>query len=153
MTYDEYWASSPVSGPVASYDWVKSNMEDLTKVVDPQKLVLGLPLYSRVWRERPSTERPNQMVARSSAISMQVQNDFVGSNNLTPIWDDEAKLYYVALINGDHLAKIWIENAETLSHKVNLVNEFGLGGVAAWQRSFATDDIWEAISSALRSER
>ena len=153
MTYDEYWASSPVSGPVASYDWVKRNMEDLTEVVDPKKLVLGLPLYSRVWRERPSTERPNQMVTRSSAIGMEVQNEFVGSNNLSPIWDEEAKLYYAAFIDGDNLVKIWIENAETLSHKAGLVNEFGLGGVAAWQRSFATDDIWEAISSALGSER
>lgn len=153
MTYDEYWASSPVSGPVASYDWVKRNMEDLTEVVDPKKLVLGLPLYSRVWRERPSTERPNQMVTRSSAIGMQVQNEFVGSKNLSPIWDEEAKLYYAAFIDGDNLVKIWIENAETLSHKAGLVNEFGLGGVAAWQRSFATDDIWEAISSALGSER
>jgi spore germination protein YaaH len=153
MTYDEYWAASPVSGPVASYDWVKRNMEDLTQVVDPKKLVLGLPLYSRVWRERPSTERPNQMVTRSSAIGMQVQNDFVGSKNLSPIWDEEAKLYYAAFIDGDNLVKIWIENAETLSHKASLVNEFGLGGVAAWQRSFATNDIWEAISSALGSER
>lgn len=145
MTYDEHWASSPISGPVASYPWVRRGMEELTKVVDSERLVLGLPFYTRVWRERPSTERANRMVNRSTAIGMQAQANFIENNELTPIWDEEAKLYYASFIDEEDVVKIWIENAETLSIRANLVHDLELAGVAGWQRSFATEDIWPAL--------
>jgi spore germination protein YaaH len=43
--------------------------------------------------------------------------------------------------------KIWIENAETLSIRAGLVHELGLAGIAGWQRSFATDDVWPACGT------
>ncbi len=145
MTYDEHWAASPISGPVASYGWVERGMTELTKVVDPDRLVMGLSFYTRVWRERPSTERANQMVNRSTAIGMEAQANFIENNDLTPFWDDESKLYYAAFIDEEDLVKIWIENAETLSIRAGLVHELGLAGIAGWQRSFATDDVWPAL--------
>ncbi|MEN1760333.1 glycosyl hydrolase family 18 protein [Anoxynatronum sibiricum] len=145
MTYDEHWASSPISGPVASYPWVERGMTALTQVVDSQKLVMGLPLYTRVWRERPSTERANRMTNRSSAIGMQAQANFIANNELSPIWDEESQLYYAAFIDGEDLVKIWIENVETLSLRAGLMHELNLAGIACWQRTFATDDVWPAL--------
>ncbi len=149
MTYDEHWAASPVSGPVASYGWVERGMTELARVVDPDRLVMGLPFYTRVWRERPSTERAGRMVNRSTAIGMQAQANFIENNELTPFWDDESKLYYASFIDGEELVKIWIENAETLSLRTGLVHELGLAGIAGWQRSFATDDVWPALRDAV----
>ncbi|MDW7671777.1 MAG: glycosyl hydrolase family 18 protein [Bacillota bacterium] len=145
MTYDEHWASSPVSGPVASYLWVERGMTELTRVVDPDRLVMGLNFYTRVWRERPSTERANRMVNRSTAIGMPAQANFIENNSLSPFWDEESKLYYAAFIDGEDLVKIWIENTETLSIRAGLVHELGLAGIAGWQRSFAADDVWPAL--------
>ena len=153
MTYDEHWASSPISGPVASYGWVERGMTALTQVVDSQKLVMGLPLYTRVWREQPSTERANQMTNRSSAIGMQAQANFIANNGLTPFWDEESKLYYAAFIDGEELVKIWIENAETLSLRAGLVHELNLAGIACWQRTFATDDVWPALRDVVFQQR
>ena len=149
MTYDEHWAASPISGPVASYGWVERGMIELTQVVDPDRLVMGLPFYTRVWRERPSTERANRMVNRSTAIGMEAQANFIENNDLTPFWDDESKLYYAAIVDGEDLVKIWIENAETLSIRAGLVHELGLAGIAGWQRSFATDDVWPALQEVV----
>ncbi|RQD68584.1 MAG: hypothetical protein D5S00_08565 [Tindallia sp. MSAO_Bac2] len=151
MTYDEHWAASPISGPVASYPWVERGMVELTKVVDPERLVLGLPFYTRVWRERPSTERANSMVNRSTAIGMQAQANFIENNELSPIWDEESMLYYAAFIDEEDLVKIWIENAETLSLRAGLVHELGLAGIAGWQRSFATDDVWPSLRDVVFS--
>lgn len=153
MTYDEHWASSPISGPVASYPWVERGMTALTQVVDSQKLVMGLPLYTRVWRERPSTERANRMTNRSSAIGMQAQANFIANNGLTPFWDEESQLYYAAFIDGEELVKIWIENAETLSLRAGLVHELNLAGIACWQRTFATDDVWPALRDVVFQQR
>lgn len=51
MAYDETWAKSPIPGPVASYPWVKKNVETLIKEVPAHKVVLGIPFYMRIWQE------------------------------------------------------------------------------------------------------
>jgi spore germination protein YaaH len=149
MTYDEYWASSPVSGPVASYDWVYKHTLLLTEVVKPEKLILGLPTYTRVWRERPSTTIANVMITKSSAIGMEAQNNLIEKYELVPIWDDVDKLYYATFFEEDALVKMWIENAETLSIRSDIVNQLDLAGVGVWRRGFETQDVWDAIYDAL----
>lgn len=149
MTYDEFWASSPISGPVASYAWVYRSIEQLASVVEPDKLVLGLPFYTRVWRETPSTERINAMTTKSTAIGMEAQKNFIERNQLTPIWDENAKMYYASFIEEGALVKIWIENERTLGHKAQIVNDLGLAGVAAWTRSLGTAEIWETLFDIL----
>ena len=49
MAYDETWASSTTAGPVASYPWVKQHVTAMIKEVPPNKLVLGIPFYMRIW--------------------------------------------------------------------------------------------------------
>ena len=56
MAYDEVWASSPEAGPVASYPWVKRNATALTREVSPEKIVLGVPYYMRVWQRTISVD-------------------------------------------------------------------------------------------------
>lgn len=142
MAYDEYWASSPVSGPVASYDWVEKHMKALTEVVDSRKLVLGIPLYTRVWREYPSEDMANKERVKSTAIGMEAQNMLIEKYELTPIWDEVDRLYYATFFESDAQVKIWIENAVTIGEKAKLVNALNLKGVATWRRGFETSDIW-----------
>ncbi len=149
MTYDEHWASSPISGPVASYDWVYKHTLLLTEVVNPEKLILGLPTYTRVWRERPSTTLANVMVTKSSAIGMEAQNNLIEKYELSPIWDDVDKLYYATFFEEDALVKMWIENAETLAIRSDIVNQLNLAGVAVWRRGYETQDVWDAIYDVL----
>jgi len=146
MTYDEHWASSPISGPVASYDWIFHHMTALTEVVDSEKLVMGVPFYTRVWREYPSTEVADRFVTKSSAIGMAAQNALIEKYELTPIWDDVDKLYYATFFEDNAQVKIWIENTETISAKVQIINTLNLKGVAAWRRGFETQDIWDVFN-------
>ena len=145
MSYDEYWASSPISGPVSSYDWVKHHMDQLAEVVDSNKLVMGIPLYTRVWREYPSSEKANQYRTKSSAIGMEAQNNLLEKYQLTPIWDEVDQLYYATFFEEDAQVKMWIENAETISAKLNIVSELNLRGAAMWRRGFETEDIWDVF--------
>lgn len=149
MTYDEHWGTSPISGPVASYDWVYRHMVQLSEVVNPSKLVLGLSTYTRVWRERPSTNTANVMVTSSSAIGMEAQNNLIEKYDLTPIWDDVDKLYYATFFEEDALVKMWIETPETLAIRAEIVNELELGGIAIWRRGFETQDVWERLNQVI----
>ena len=146
MTYDEHWASSPVSGPVASYDWMLHHMTQLAEVVSPEKLVMGVPFYTRVWREFPSDEVANKFVTKSSAIGMEAQNALIVKYELTPIWDDVDKLYYATFFEENAQVKLWIENAQTMSAKMQIINTLNLKGVAAWRRGFETQDIWDVFN-------
>lgn len=150
MTYDEFWASSPVSGPVASYDWMLKHMTELTTVVSPDKLVLGIPLYTRVWREYPREDIANQYRTKSSAIGMSSQNALIEKYELKPIWDDIDQLYYATFFEEDAQVKMWIENAETISAKLNIVNNLNLKGAATWRRGFETEDIWPIFEKILK---
>jgi spore germination protein YaaH len=146
MTYDEHWASSPVSGPVASFDWMLHHMTQLAEVVDPNKLIMGVPFYTRVWREYPSTEVANQFVTKSSAIGMEAQNALIVKYELTPIWDDVDKLYYATFFEENAQVKLWIENASSMAAKMQIINTLNLKGVAAWRRGFETQDIWDVFN-------
>ena len=49
MAYDEHWGSSPVSGSVASLNWVEENLQKLLTEVDSEKIILGNTiLYARL---------------------------------------------------------------------------------------------------------
>ncbi|KDR96768.1 SH3 domain-containing protein [Peptoclostridium litorale DSM 5388] len=50
MGYDEHWSGSKVAGSVSSIGWVKGNIESTLEEVPPEKLVLGIPFYTRTWR-------------------------------------------------------------------------------------------------------
>ncbi len=146
MTYDEHWASSPISGPVASYDWMLHHMTQLTEIVSAEKLIMGVPFYTRVWREYPSKEAANEYVTKSTAIGMEAQNALILKYELTPIWDDVDKLYYATFFEENAQVKLWIENARTISSKIQIINTLNLKGVAAWRRGFETLDIWDVFN-------
>ena len=52
MAYDEHGAASEVSGSVASLPWVEDGIQKtLQEGVPEKKLILGMPLYMRLWQE------------------------------------------------------------------------------------------------------
>ncbi len=51
MAYDQFGRTSPVAGPVASYPWVEKAVQNMTNIVPSEKILLGMPLYMRIWFE------------------------------------------------------------------------------------------------------
>ena len=152
MTYDEHWASSPISGSVSSYNWMKKNMEKIAQIVPSEKLLLGIPYYMRVWTEVPSKEKANVMNVDSGVLNMPNAERWIEEKELHLIWDEDARQHYTGYIENGALKKIWFENATSIREKASLVNELKLGGAAVWRRGFETQDIWGVIDDALKSE-
>lgn len=139
MAYDEHWASSPKSGSVASYPWVKHNIEETLKEVPAEKLMLGIPFYMRIWTEK------NGKVLNSKAISMKYLKSIVIKKNLEPKWLDDEQQYFVEYDEGTSHKKIWIEDGKSISVKMNLVDKYNLVGGAFWKKGLETADIWSII--------
>ncbi len=149
MTYDEYWASSPISGPVSSYDWVENSMLRIMEEVPGRKLVMGLPFYTRIWTEKISNEQANKVDVSSNSIGIVAQNNLIQEKGLTPIWNEQDGLFFVSYIEEDVVKKIWIENDITLSKKASLVKELGLKGVACWRRGLEEETVYKVISNEI----
>ena len=48
MTYDQHW---PAPGSSAELQWVEDRLMATLEEVPPDKLLLGIPLYTRLWAE------------------------------------------------------------------------------------------------------
>ncbi|MBN2897182.1 MAG: hypothetical protein JXO44_00295 [Clostridia bacterium] len=150
MAYDQYWAASPISGPVAAYDWVASKTDEILEIVPAHKVVLGMPTYMRIWREIPSQEKANTMVTNSETLSMNRLSKLMEETDYNLIWDGIGQHYYIGYIEENVLTKIWVENGDSIRSKTAYARRSGLAGVATWRRGFETQDIWGIIEEELK---
>ncbi|ASA24138.1 glycosyl hydrolase [Paenibacillus donghaensis] len=145
MAYDEHWAASPVAGSVASLSWVEQSISRIIEEDDvpPEKLILGIPLYTRIWTE---AEEKGKTKVSSKAVSMNAVEEIITEKKLKPTFDEEAGQNYVEYKEDGSLRRIWIEDEVSLKARVELAKSFGLGGLASWTRSFGNPSAWETLN-------
>ncbi len=145
MAYDQYSQSSKTAGPVAGLNWVERNLKKMIErdKIDSEKIVLGIPFYSRQWKVK------NGEVISTNSLSMQNAVKQLGTNSK---WDDELGQYVVSSKNtGTGVEMItYVENKDSLEKKIELVEKYNLSGTAAWRRGFETDDVWNSIEKILK---
>ncbi len=145
MTYDEHYSGSPDAGSIASLPWVEEAIEATLKEVPPSKLLIGIPLYTRIW----TVDGTGKIISNPSAKMPAVRN-IVETNGLKPVWLDKDKQYYAEYANGVNTNKIWIEDSRSISNRLNLISKYNLAGAACWQLGQAEEDIWEVFDGMLK---
>jgi len=148
MTYDEHYAGSPAAGSIASLPWVEDAIKATLKDVPASKLLMGIPLYTRVW----TVDGTGKIISNPSA-KMPAVRSTVASKSLTPVWRDKEKQYYVEYANGDNTSKIWIEDPRSIANRLNLVSQYNLAGSACWQLSQGEDRIWNVFDGMLKNNK
>ncbi len=145
MAYDQYGGSSNVAGTTAGYDWIELNLKKFleTYEVESDKLILAVPLYARLW-----TEDANGNVTGQEPIPMNEIDETI-PQDAEKTWDEELKQYYVEYERNGRKYKIWIEDIESLKAKLSLINQYNLGGVAAWEKGMELDEVWQVIKENL----
>lgn len=150
MAYDEHWGTSPIAGSVASLPWVENNLIKLLEVVPKERLILGVPTYTRIWKEQ-KTPGGNIEVS-SKAYSMDDVNQWIKDRGLSLQYDEKSGQDYVEFVDEKEQAtyKIWLENEKSLNKRTQLVHKYQLAGIASWNRSFANAGAWTVIDDSLR---
>jgi len=156
MGYDEYYNGSSEAGPVASISYVEDGIAATLEEVPKEKVINAVPFYTRLWEEEAKSEEelaeqegaeaanyPNKVTSR--AIGMSEAASIVNEADVTAEWDDTLKLDYAEWEYDGVTYKIWLENADSLEAKLELMKEYELAGSAAWKIGFETSDIWELI--------
>ncbi|WP_127533889.1 glycosyl hydrolase family 18 protein [Paenibacillus kobensis] len=147
MAYDEHWATSPEAGSVASLGWTEQSLARILNEdrIPSEKMVLAMPLYTRVWTEKDGK-------VSSKAIGMEKAASIVNDQKLKQVLDQESGQHYVEYQEDGGRQRIWLEDATSLKARVALVHKYKLAGVATWQRAFQGGDVWSTINGALKGQ-
>lgn len=145
MAYDQYGTSSNKSGTTAGYDWVNLSLNKFLKTeeIESNKIILAIPLYTKLW-----TEDSSGKVVKQSTVSMK-NIDSILPSGVNKQWDDNLKQYYVEYQDSQYTKKMWIEDEKSLKEKINLINSNNLGGVASWEKGMETDNFWTFLKENL----
>ena len=145
MAYDQYGTSSSEPGTTAGYNWVETNLKKIIEydVVEPEKIILGMPLYTRIW----TISQSGEITSRSTVNMIDINKNI--PNEVEKQWDDNLKQYYVEFKSGSSTKKMWIEDGASIEAKVSLVTKYNLGGTSCWEKDRETSNIWTIIKTEL----
>ena len=145
MAYDQYGTSSNKSGTTAGYNWVELSLNKFLKTeeIESQKIILAIPLYTRLW-----TEDSSGNVIKQSTVTIKNIESIIPSN-VEKQWNDDLKQYYVEYQDGSYTKKMWIEDENSLKEKISLITKNNLGGVASWEKGMETDNFWTFLKQEI----
>lgn len=143
MAYDQYGASSNKEGTTAGCDWVEANITKFLgqEGVNPDKLVLAVPFYTRLWKEA------NGKVSSETVDLKDV--DKVIPANVEKKWNDNLKQYYIEYTQNGAVYKMWIEDLKSISAKLDLINKYKLAGAAYWEKDRESPEVWDIVKEKL----
>ena len=145
MAYDQYNDSSENAGTVAGYDWIEIALNKFVGVqedVDSDKIILGMPFYTRLWKEKDGEKIDSNVVNMKNV-------DNVLPENIEKVWNDELKQNYVEYEKSGITYKMWIEDLDSIKEKVGLVKKYNLAGVASWAKDREDERVWKVIKEEL----
>lgn len=143
MAYDEHWASSPLSGPVASIPWVEKGLIGTLEEVPSEKLLLGMPLYMRVWIETSG-------LVTSKSIGIKHLEGVIEDQDYEMVYDETNGVNYLEYQVDGNLHRIWVEDAMSIEKRIDFVDKYNLAGIATWSKIFATEEVWPLIDNLLK---
>jgi len=145
MGYDEHWGTSDVAGSVASLPFVRRSIGRTLEAVPARKVMNAVPFYTRIW----STDVDGN-VSVIATPGHGWQDRWIAENGLEPEWDEEMGQDYAEMVKNGSLIQVWLENEASMRARLEVMEYFGLGGVAAWQIGLEAPAIWDILGAFTR---
>ena len=150
MGYDEHYEGGE-AGPVASIDFVEKSIQYALSKTTPDKIVIGVPFYGRVW------SLDNNRIVGKGTSSKTIQQ-ILESCASTVTYDEKSKSVKaeftitegdgtftvgsnVILEPGNYV--VWFENDQSYQAKLSLIEKYNLKGAGAWSLGQEDSSIWE----------
>ena len=156
MTYDQHYEGvvEPCggAGPVAGYPFVEESVKAALKEVPPEKLVLGIAFYGRLWKRGApyggygiSNKTVEKLIRefRGNVVFDVKQASPKAVITIKPT-DRKPVIFGVELEPGTY--DIWYENEASIKRKLELVRKYGLKGTGSWSLGQETKETWDYYS-------
>src|SRR3990167_667434 len=158
MGYDYHQPASLYAGSVAPIDSVDDNpsirhtIDSLTGRVDPEKLILGIPLYGYEWQTF-SEEKNSRTIADTGAIATykRVRELITGRDDVVLYFDDLSQSPWLTYNQNGLIKQIYYEDEKSLLEKIKFVELNNLEGIALWALGYEGDytEPWAIIKQNL----
>lgn len=142
MAYDEHWGSSPIAGSVASMEWTKKSIELSLELVDQDKLILGMPLYTRLWKTSGNK-------VSSKAYSISYIDEVLEGKYFDYKYDESSGQNYLTYEEDGATYQVWAEDKVSLQKRIEMAENFHLPGIAMWRKGYETPYVWELLEKYL----
>lgn len=142
MGYDEHWLGSKESGSVASIDFVDGGIADTIAVVPKEKVINAVPFYTILWGKGADVT--------SEAYSMSAAERLVAEKGAEVVWDEVTCQNYATFTENDVTYEIWLEDEKSMETKLNVMKQYGVGGVAGWRMGLEKPEVWDKIAAFLQ---
>lgn len=140
MGYDEHWHGSKNPGSVASIGFISDGITRALKDVPADKLINALPFYTILWKVDGSS-------VEDEYLTLVNQPGFIARIGKDPIWDENTCQNYLEWTEGTKTYKIWFEDLDSISVKLNVMSAKELAGVAAWRLGYGTQEVWTLLAA------
>jgi len=146
MTYDYHWRGGG-PGPVSPVYWITRVAEYAKSVVDPAKVVIGVPFYGYNWPSDGSEDAKGQTwdmiddIIKTYNLNVNLlesdRNGAVQENWITYNTRDTGR------------RTVWFATSSGLDAKLRLVQSLDLAGIAIWRLGGEDPQNWEVIRARL----
>ena len=138
MAYDQHWSGSETPGSVAELNWTEDGVVKTLEEVPSEKLVMGMPFYTRLWKE--SSEGLTAV-----SYGMSSAQNLVEEWGMTTTMDEKSGQKYATLQKDEEVYHMWIEDKESIAKRVQIMEKYNLAGYAVWKLGLESDDVWSVL--------
>lgn len=143
MVYDEHYSGSKQSGSVSSLNWARNAIIDTVNLMPSEKVIMGMPLYTRLWEEK--IVNGAVVVVSNKAYGIDAIHNIIAENGAEIVYDEESGQNYAEYNVGSSKFRVWLEDETSLQKRFDIVNEFNLAGSAFWKRSLESEFVWDIV--------
>ncbi len=139
MNYDFRWSTS-APGPVAPQDWFIRNIENMVKLVPPEKLVMGIANYGYDWPAK--SKKVPHPVAQAVTFQQGVVTAVESESDI--LFDpDTLNLHYSYEDEKNQVHNVWMLDAVTAYNELRAAERAGVQGTALWRLGMEDPSIWD----------
>lgn len=140
LSFDTHGVLSPVS--LSSAYELENNINKLinNEGVLANKLVVSLPLYTRLWSENNGKVRNKVVNMKNITIPDKVEKK----------WNDTTKQYYIEYKTYQTVNKMWIEDETSIAKKLDIINKYNLKGAGFWELGREKAGLWDVVVDKIK---
>ncbi|HEX7056412.1 MAG TPA: glycosyl hydrolase family 18 protein [Bacilli bacterium] len=141
MAYDQYYSGSDEPGSVSGIPWTDGGIREFLSYGIPRdKLILGMPFYSRLWK----LNKNGNLVGNRTLTQKDIP-DLLANTAHKITWDEQFGQYRIEFSQDGYRYVFWLEDEQTLVKRIKLADQYDLAGIAAWRLGHENPEIWKTL--------
>ncbi|HHV78198.1 MAG TPA: hypothetical protein GXX40_01050 [Firmicutes bacterium] len=139
--YDRHWAGTE-PGPIAPLPWVESNLQYLTRIIVPSKIIMAVGLYGYDWPGESRLGKPEYISARQAL-------ERAAGRGIAIKWDGISREPYYSYVENQIDREVYFGSGQTAADRATVARQYGLSGIAIWRLGFEEPSFWGELEKAV----